>query len=118
LKQIKNWRKATVFDLEADALLDDATLLHVLCYQMQDGKAGEIKGDNKDRIIKFFNWHMENEIPVVAHYGISYDIPLIEKLLGMDLRKLMVIDTVSLSWYLNPDREIHGLASFLNEYGI
>ena len=107
-----------MFDLEADNLLDEATLIHVLCYQMQEGKAGDIKGEDKDRLIKFFNWHIESRVPVVAQNGILYDIPLVEKLLKVDLSKLMVIDTLYLSWYLNPDREVHGLASFLGDYGI
>jgi hypothetical protein len=118
LKQITNWRKATVFDLEADNLLDEATLIHVLCYQMQEGKAGEIKGEDKDRLIKFFNWHIESSIPVVAHNGVLYDVPLVEKLLKVDLSRLMVIDSLALSWYLNTERMQHGLASFLDDFGI
>ena len=67
---------------------------------------------------KFIQYHIEKELPVVAHYGIFYDIPLLEKLLGLDLSKLMVIDTVALSWYLNINREVHGLDSFFDDYGI
>lgn len=118
MKQITNWRNATVADIEADALLDKATKLHVLSFNMNDGKSGSIKGDNKERLIKFFQYHIDNKIPLVMHNGIGYDVPLVEKLLGIDLKDLMLIDTLSISWYLNFDRERHGLDSFFEDYGI
>lgn len=118
MKQIYNWEKATVFDLEADALLDEATLIHVLCCEMQNGKTVDIKGSDIERIKAFFQWHLDNEVPVVAHNGICYDTALVEKLIGVDLSKLMVIDTLPLSWYLNFQRKRHGLDSFHEDYGI
>ena len=71
-----------------------------------------------ERIVKFFQWHVDNEIPIVMHNGISFDVPLMEKLFGIDLSKLMLIDTLALSWYLNPDRRQHGLGTFWEDYGI
>lgn len=119
MKPIFNWRKATVADIEADNLLDEATLMHVLSYQMVGGAIKSIDKTNQyERIQKFFQHHIDNEIPIVMHNGISYDVPLVEKILGMDLSKLMLIDTLGLSWYLNFDRKIHGLDSFLEDYGI
>jgi len=118
MKSIFNWKEATVFDIEADGLLDEATLMHVLSYRLADGRGGSIKGDAEERIRNFFQHHLDNNIPVIAHNGISYDVPLVEKLLGMDLSKLMVIDTLALSWYLNYDRKRHGLDSFHEDYGI
>ena len=118
MKKITNWRNATVGDLEADALLDEATLIHVLCCEMQDGKSVTIQGEQEDRIKAFFDYHISNKIPVVFHNGIGYDIPLVEKLLGYDLSELMVIDTLYLSWYLNFKRMKHGLDSFFEDYGI
>lgn len=118
MKDIKNWKSATVFDLEADGLLEEATKFHVLSFHMADGKNGNIDGEDHDRFRKFFNYHIENEIPLVVHRGILFDIPLCEKLLDIDLSKLMVIDTLALSWYLNLKRKIHGLDSFLDDYGI
>lgn len=118
MKQITNWRKATVADIEADALLDEATKIHVLSYHLFGGNAGSLSGSELERVVKFFNYHLDNKIPVVMHNGISYDIPLVEKLLGLDLSNLMVIDTLSLSWYLNTERNSHGLDSFFEDYGI
>lgn len=120
MKPIFNWRKATVFDIEADGLLDTLTKMHVLSFQME-GKDEPSSLDPRiqmDRIKAMFQWHLDNKIPVVAHNGISYDIVALETLTGMDLSKLMVIDTLALSWYLNTDRPKHGLDSFHDDYGI
>ncbi len=118
MKEIKNWKLATVFDIESNGLLEEATMFHVLSFHMADGKSGSIWGDNHQRFKAFCKYHIDNEIPVVAHRGILFDVPLCEKLLGMDLSKLMVIDTLAISWYLNTKRKMHGLDSFLEDYGI
>ena len=117
MRRIYNWRKATVSDVEADGL-EDATLLHVLAYNMIGHTPSEIKGSDLEKLKKFFQWHIDNEVPIVGHYFKLYDIPLCERILKMDLSKLMVIDTVALSWYLNTDRKLHGLDHFFEEYEI
>jgi len=118
MKQIYNWRKATVFDTEGDGLLDIISKFHVLCCELSNGVKTSIKGDDVERIKKFFKYHIDNEIPVVAHFAVFFDIPAVEKVLGIDLSKLMVIDTVAVSWYLNVNRNTHGLDSFFEDYGI
>lgn len=119
MKSIYNWKKATVADLESDGFLDVATKLHVLGFQMNEKEIQTFNGTSESsRIVKFFQWHMENEIPIVMHNGISFDIPLMEKLFNIDLSKLMLIDTLALSWYLNFDRRTHGLGTFHEDYGI
>lgn len=118
MKLITNWRQATVADIESDGFLDVATKMHVLSCQMSSGKSVDIQGTDKERLTKFFNYHLENNIPIVMHNGICYDVPLAEKLLGVNLDKLLVIDTLALSWYLNIGRELHGLDSFHQDYGI
>lgn len=118
MKQISNWANATTFDIESDGLLDEATKFHVLSCSMSNGKRVNIKGDDFKKYKQFIEMHINKGIPVVAHNGIRYDVPLIEKLTGIDCSKLMVIDTLYLSWHLNPDREQHGLDSFLEDYGI
>lgn len=118
MKQITNWRKATVADMEADALLDEATKIHVLSYNML-GKTGSLSGEKEsERIKKFFQHHIDTKTPIVMHNGITYDVPLAEKIYGVDLSELMLIDSLSLSWYLNTDRQVHGLDSFFADYGI
>lgn len=119
MKPVYNWKLATVADLESDNLLDLATKLHVLGFQMNEKEIKTFRGSTEgERIVKFFQWHVDNEIPIVMHNGISFDVPLMEKLFGIDLSKLMLIDTLALSWYLNPDRRQHGLGTFWEDYGI
>lgn len=119
MKKITNWRSATVADFEADGLLDEATKLHVLSYQLEGKGVNSFHGtEEADRIKAFFRYHLEKKIPIVMHSGISYDIPLAEKLLGIDLSEIMLIDSLALSWYLNPNRPKHGLDSFHEDYGI
>ena len=118
MKKITNWRNATVSDVESNGFLLEATLLHVVSMKLASGKKLSIRGDDKERLVSFLNWHLDNGIPVVGHNYICYDIPLLEKLLEIDLSNLMVIDTLALSWYLNIDRSKHGLDSFFSDYGI
>lgn len=118
MQKVTNWNKATVFDIEADALLDDATKIHVLSFKLDGKGVSSIVGSNTERIKAFFKYHIDNSIPVIAHNGKAYDVPLVQKLLGIDLSSLMVIDTLALSWYLNFDRKKHGLDSFHADYGI
>lgn len=118
MKSIHNWENATVFDIEGDGLLDNITMFHILSYHMADGRSGSLLGSEVGRWSKFFKYHIDNQIPVVAHYGIWFDIPAVEKILKIDLSNLMVIDTVALSWYLNTKRKVHGLDSFFEDYGI
>ena len=115
MKQITNWRNATVFDIEADNLLDDATKIYCLSFKSM-GETNTLTdyGDIK----QFFLDHLHKGIPLVAHNGIAYDIPLAEKILGIDLSENMVIDTLMLSWALNTKRPKHGLDSFFPDYGI
>lgn len=139
MKQITNWRMASVCDLEANGLLHDVSEMHVMSYKMHSPKMqgafveATIRRDKVDRagrdykqqVVAFFKYHIDNGIPVVMHNGIGYDAPAVQKLLGpeleaagVDLSLLMVIDTLALSWYLSPDRKMHGLDSFFEDYGI
>lgn len=118
MKKVTNWQKATVFDCESDGLLDEATKYHVLSFKMKGKEIHSIKGEDKERIKAFFKWHIDNKVPLVAHNLISFDLPLAEKLLGVDLSELIAIDTLYLSWYLNTTRRAHGLGTFLEDYGV
>lgn len=119
MKPIYNWKNATVFDIESDGFLDVAKKLHTLGFQMNQKDVMTFRGSTEAvRILSFFQWHIDTGTPVVAHNAISFDVPLMEKLFNVDLSKLMVIDTLALSWYLNPERNLHGLGSFHGDYGI
>lgn len=120
MKEITNWKNATVADFEADGLLDTVTKIHVMSYNLAGSDSiNSFHGTKQiDRIKAYFKYHIEKKIPIVMHNGISYDVPMVEKLLGIDLSGLMVIDTLALSWYLNTNRQKHGLDSFHSDYGI
>ena len=98
-----------VFDIEADNLLDEVTRIHCLSFKCIDelpldhAIAGTLT--TKEDIIKFFN------IPnatYVGHNIIRYDFPVLKKIYNINTPK-NIIDTLSLSWYLYPDRNKHGL---------
>lgn len=114
---IENWEKATVADMESDGLLDTVSKIHILGFQMQSSdKINYFFGEEKDRIVDFFKWHEENKIPVVFHNGIGYDKRVFEKLLGIDLSGVQWIDTYWLSFYLNIDKERHGIEALQTDY--
>jgi len=58
-----------------------------------------------------------NSETLVGHNIIRFDIPAIEKVLGIEV-KARLIDTLALSWYLHHDRMKHGLESYGEDYGV
>lgn len=117
MKQIKNWDKATVCDIETDGFLDVVSKIHIVGLQLH-GKdnVNFIKGDNLEKIKSMLKYHIDNEIPIVGHNFVMYDVPVFEKILKMDLSNLMVIDTLALSWYLNTDHKSHSIESLSKDY--
>ena len=100
----------TVFDIETDGLLEEATKIHVLCWMDK----GELNWTHDhDRMRKFFT---EAET-LVGHNIIRFDIPVVEKLLGIKV-KAKLVDTLALSWYLNYDRPRHGLEGYGEDFGV
>jgi len=54
---------------------------------------------------------------LIGHNIRRFDIPVLEKLLDVEY-KGRVIDTLALSWILEPERNRHGLASWGEDFGI
>jgi hypothetical protein len=54
---------------------------------------------------------------LVGHNIIRFDVPVIERLLDIKIQAKLV-DTLALSWYLQPKRNRHGLASYGEDFGI
>ena len=99
-----------IFDVEADGLLNEATKIHVMAYK----KGGEVKYTHSyDKMREL----LLNAKVLIGHNIITYDIPLCEKILGIEI-KGRTIDTLALSWYLNHNRVFHGLDSYGEFYGI
>lgn len=101
----------TVFDIETDGLLDEMTKIHVLSWSY-DGKEVYHTHDYGE-MREFFKTHQL----LVGHNIIRFDIPAVEKLLGIEVGSRLV-DTLALSWYLNPDRPKHGLEGYGEDYGV
>lgn len=97
-----------VFDIEANAL--NATRLHVLSYE-HSGSVHSIR--DYDQMTE---WLMAEDV-LIGHNIQRYDIPTLERLLGIKIRARL-IDTLALSWYLFPDRLTHGLEDWGVEFGV
>lgn len=120
MKKIYNYKKATVFDLETDGLIDTVSKIYICGYKMYNqDKVNIFWGDKQEnRIRAMLQWHIDNKIPMVCHNGITYDIPVLEKVYNIDLSELMVIDTLALSWYLNIDKKKHSLEALSFDYSV
>ena len=53
----------------------------------------------------------------IMHYGAFYDFPTLSRILKLKI-KAEVVDSLALSWYLEPKRKLHGLAYYGEEFGI
>ena len=100
-----------VFDVEANGLLDKATKIHCLSYT-SDGKDYKTIFNYSDMRDLILSQH-----GLVGHNIVRYDVPLIEKILGIKI-KARLFDTLPMSWVLNLNRSKHGLESFGEDFGI
>ena len=100
-----------VFDIETDGLLEEATKIHVLSWM---DESGEVQHTHDQFMMALLLTQAET---LVGHNIIRFDIPVVEKLLGIKVEAKLV-DTLALSWYLNHDRPRHGLEGYGEDYGI
>lgn len=100
--------KVNVFDIEADGFTP--TKIHVL--SVHDGSS--IKSTASYDNMR--SWMLRTEV-MVAHNCVRYDLPALRRLLGVDT-KARIVDTLALSWYLYPERPLHGLESWGEEFGV
>lgn len=104
--------KVFVFDVEANGLLDEATKIHCLSYAPVG--SNEVQTLTSYQDMREF---LANAKTLIGHNIYLYDIKLLEKILNIKI-EAKIIDTLPLSWYLLHKRNIHGLDSFGQEYGI
>lgn len=101
-----------VFDVEGDDL--DATKLYCLSWHDSGGNTGTATS-----YAGMLDLLLRNPGGVfIGHNVIRWDIPTLERLLGVDLSDRFVVDTLALGWVLDPDRQRHGLESYGDTYGI
>ena len=101
----------TVFDIETDGLLDVLTKIHVMSWS---NDMGEVKHTHDYDEMRYVLLNTET---LVGHNHIRFDIPAVEKVLGIKV-EARLIDTLALSWYLHHDRLKHGLEGYGEEYGV
>lgn len=98
-----------IFDVEANGL--HPTKLH--CISVQTVGGGLKSTSSYDNMRKFFT----KADVLIGHNIARWDVPNVERLLGIKI-KAKVVDTLALSWYLEPDRAKHGLESYGEDFGI
>ena len=103
-----------VFDIEADGLLDTITKIHCLSYTSTDDQFKATLYTEED-IRRFFEI-TPNDI-YIGHHIIGYDFKALQKIYDIK-RPKFYIDTLGLSWYLQPDRSEYGLESYGEDYGV
>ena len=102
-----------VFDIETDGLLDDLSKLHVFSWQDIDNP--DVAGSTAEPdVIKHL---LSKATTMIGHNVIRYDYPALEKLLGVTYEG-QVIDTLPLSWYLEPRHMRHGLDDWGKRLGV
>lgn len=60
---------------------------------------------------------LESAKVLIGHNIIRWDIPVLERLLGIKI-KAKLVDTLALSWYLYPQEHRHGLEEWGEKFGI
>lgn len=106
--------KIRAFDIEADELLLKAT--KVWCMVVQDIETKEIWKFGPDQIQQGIDLLMSSDM-IVAHNGVMYDVPVLERLYGCKLPKCL--DTLLVSRLVFPDKFFHPLGgNSLEDWGI
>ena len=94
--------KQIVFDIEANGLNPDKVWCIVAC----DIQSGEFTTWSGDDLHCFKDWIKEqDELEVIGHNIIGYDIPVLEQLLDVDFSKCKVTDTLVMSRLAEPSRQ-------------
>ena len=87
----------------------NATRIHVLAYRSKNSSGAITDYEGMREFLKFAK-------TLICHNCIRFDIPVLERLLGVDLSSKSLVDTLALSWYLKPLRVSHSLDSYGTEF--
>ena len=106
-------------DLECTGLLEDmkkqeSPKMHNFAYldvNSLDYKV--IHGSDKKAIQQF----LDQGHTLYIHNGIQFDGEVL-KWFGFDISKSKIVDTLPISWYLNPSRQKHGLEGYGEDFGV
>lgn len=91
--------KVGLFDLEANGFLQQATRVHCGVIKVKGGESRAFRPHQMKEMLEY----MDSFDVLIAHNGIGYDFPLLEKLHGWKFKGKKV-DTLVMSRLLNPKR--------------
>lgn len=100
--------RLAVFDVEANGF--NATKLH--CLSVNEG--GKLKSTSNYKTMRSY---FKGAEVLIGHNIVRYDVPTVERVLGVEV-KAKLVDTLMLSWYLFPNRLLHGLEDWGEEFGV
>lgn len=111
-----------ILDLEANGLLDLADTIWCICvYDLVDGTTRTFTDQvvSNTKPLKYFKSYLNSISEIIGHNIITYDIPLMEKLLGIDFAGIKLTDTLVISRRLDPDRDMkrHGIEDWARRLG-
>ncbi len=101
-----------VADFEANSLTPDK--FYCMCYSEPTREANVKSATTYLKMIELLT-NPDNTL--IMHNGIMWDKPNLERVLGIKIQA-RIIDTLFLSWYLYPNRDVHGIESWGVEFGI
>jgi len=100
--------RMAVFDVEGDGLIPTKF------WCLSKSEDGKLISTTKYSNMRHF---LTNADILIGHNITRWDIPHLERVLGITI-KAKLVDTLILSWYLEPKRIMHGLADWGEEFGI
>jgi len=102
-----------VLDIETDSL--QATKIH--CIVAKDLSTSHIHVWNQTNLDEFKDWSMKVD-KFIMHNGVSFDAPILNRLLNTNIKLDQVVDTLILSQLFNPIRDKgHGLSAWGDRLG-
>jgi len=98
-----------VFDIETNGLHECNKIFCVVAYDVDTKHRYSYGPDNIDEAMEL----LLSADKLIGHNIIGFDIPVVERLMGIDLSDIPVVDTLVVSRLTNPTREGgHGLESW------
>lgn len=113
------WNNVKAADIETTGLLkqmkrQEHPRLHNIGYIDMSTKERTVVEWTERKQVQDF---LDTGPTLVMHNGATFDFEALQ-FLGYDVSKCTLIDTLYISWYLEPKRVIHGLDSYGEDFGI
>jgi hypothetical protein len=104
-------------DIEADGLLGDITKLWCATVDQFSNRMEPTGNHSYVEMADIDELFTNPNNILIMHNGLSYDGPAMTKVRGIKV-EAEIIDTLFLSWYLYPLRQLHGLKAWGEDLGI